>query len=275
MRRDIHGWRLATIDVGSNAVLLLIVEVSLSGTFLVLEECSEVTRIGEGVDQSGLLGECGQNRTMKTLNNYFSLCNDFGVSEVNIVGTSALRASDNAVDFKNRLQMDLGWDLRILSPEEEACYSYLAVQRGLQPGGDEILVVDVGGGSTEFIWGKGGDLFQWASIEMGSVRLTERFFYSDPVTEKECEQLTKAVAEETKNLKSKWKITRPFHLVVGVAGTFTTLATVEKNSFHTLLLSFMGALWVGLRSSVKSDFTRARALLNVKAFSDWIPGEQM
>ena len=254
MRMGAHGRRLATIDVGSNTILLLLVEANADDAFRVLEERAEITRLGEGVGRNGLLGEGGQARTLEALSDYSSRCRNLGIDEIDVVGTSALREADNAVDFKTRLKADFGWDLRVLSPEEEARYSFLAVQRGLQSEGDEILVVDIGGGSTEFIWGKGSEMFRWDSIEMGSVRLTERFFHSDPVGGEECDQLAKAITEETEGLKFQWKVQQPFQAMVGVAGTFTTLAAVKKR-----LLSYSSATVHG--SSLSRDEIRRQIRL--------------
>jgi len=150
------------------------------------------------------------------------------VDEIVAVGTSALRDARNAGDFKARLKRELGLDLRVLSGEEEAAYSYLAVQRGLALEAKEVLVVDVGGGSTELIWGKGGALHRSMSLNLGSVRLTERFLISDPVRDDECAALTRTLDCEMEPIRVNWRIEDHFHTMVGIAGTFTTLAAIEK-----------------------------------------------
>lgn len=143
-----------------------------------------------------------------------------------------LRDARNAGDFKTRLARELGLALRVLSGEEEAMYAYLAVQKGLfLEGKKDVLVVDVGGGSTELIWGKREELHRWASLDFGSVRFTERYLPSDPVREEECSRLTLTIDQELRRLLADWVADRGFHVfrtMVGIAGTFTTLAAVEK-----------------------------------------------
>ena len=221
-------WRLATIDVGTNTVLLLIVEINGQGAFHLLEDRAEITRLGEGVHHNGLLGEGGQKRTLDVLRGYYESCQSLNVKEIKIAGTSALREAANATVFKARLKRELGLDLSVLSPREEAWFSYLSVQKGLTGLSSEVLVVDVGGGSTEFVWGKGGELHRWASYPMGTVKLTERFLFSDPVREEECDRLMRAVDIELVEQLGDWDTGTSFGSMVGIAGTFTTLSAVEK-----------------------------------------------
>ncbi|MFQ5903249.1 MAG: Ppx/GppA family phosphatase, partial [Candidatus Binatia bacterium] len=174
------------------------------------------------------IGPDAEQRSLKVLRNYLTRCGNLGVDDVVAVGTSALRDARNTVDFKARLKRELGLDLRVLSGEEETSYSYLAVQRGLALEGKEVLVVDVGGGSTELIWAKEGGLHRSASLDIGSVRFTERFLPSDPVQENEFARLTMAIDHELERLLVDWGRKACFHTMVGIAGTFTTLAAVEK-----------------------------------------------
>jgi exopolyphosphatase/guanosine-5'-triphosphate,3'-diphosphate pyrophosphatase len=195
-----------------------------------------ITRLGEGVDRTRRIGPDGEERSLVALKNCIQQCRDLAVDEIVVVGTSALRDACNAGDFKSRLTRELGLDLRVLSGEEEALYSYLAVQKGLSlEGKKDVLVVDVGGGSTELIWGKGEKLHRWASLDLGSVRLTERYLPSDPVREKECGRLTLMVDRELMRMLADWEADEnfhAFHTMVGIAGTFTTLAAVEKGLSH-------------------------------------------
>lgn len=220
--------RLAAIDIGTNTILLLIAELNENGAFRVLEDRAEITRLGEGVDRSRQIGPAGEERSVEVLSSYLERCRSLAVDEVVAVGTSALRDAENADHFKARLKRELGLDLRVLSGEEEASFSYLAVRRGLTLEGKEVLVVDVGGGSTELIWGKGGDLFRWVSLSLGSVRLTERFLPSDPVREEEYGRLLAAIDDELERSLADWRIGGHVDAMVGIAGTFTTLAAVEK-----------------------------------------------
>ena len=223
-----NTWRLATIDVGTNTVLLLIVEIDDKGNFRVLEDLAEITRLGEGVQHSGVIGQGGQQRTLKVLRAYYERCQNWNVQEIKAAGTSALREAANASHFKTCLKQDLGLDLRVLSTREEAWYSYLSVQKGLTGLAPELLVVDIGGGSTEFVWGKDGEMQRWLSYPMGTVKLTEQFLYSDPAREKECDLLMRAVDSDLSQQLADWGTGTNLGSMVGIAGTFTTLSAVEK-----------------------------------------------
>jgi len=220
--------RFAAIDIGTNTILLLIAELESDGSFQVLDDRAEITRLGAGVDRARQIGPEGERRSLEVLKSYLETCRSLGVDEIAAVGTSALRDARNTGVFKTRLKRELGLDLRVLSGEEEASYSYLAVQSGLALGEEEVLVVDVGGGSTELIWGQGGALHRSISLDLGSVRLTERFLLSDPVREEECARLTTAIDRELQPLLVDWGVGGGFHAIVGIAGTFTTLAAIAK-----------------------------------------------
>lgn len=220
--------RLATIDIGTNTILLLIAELKGDGTFSVLDDRAEITRLGERVDHTRLISAAAEARSIAALRAYLDRCRNLGVSEIVAVGTSALRDARNAAAFRDRLRRELGLEVRVLSAEEEAACSYLAVQRGLGLEAGEVLVVDIGGGSTEFIWGKGGKLHRWASLDLGSVRLTERYLPSDPVTEDECKRLAAVIDRELDALLRDWGARPAFSVLVGIAGTFTCMAAVEK-----------------------------------------------
>lgn len=220
--------RLAAIDIGTNTILLLIADLRADGTFAVLEDRAEITRLGEHVDRTRLISAAAEARSVAALRAYLERCRNLGVSEIVAVGTSALRDARNAAEFEDRLRRELGLELRVLSGEQEAAYSYLAVQRGLELKAGEVLVVDVGGGSTEFIWGRQAKLYRWASLDLGSVRLTERYLPSDPVTEDECNRLQAAIDRGLERLVRDWGERPAFSALVGIAGTFTTMAAVEK-----------------------------------------------
>jgi exopolyphosphatase/guanosine-5'-triphosphate,3'-diphosphate pyrophosphatase len=224
--------RIATIDVGTNTILLLVAELYEDGAFRVLTDRAEIARLGEGVDRTRSLSAAGVERALEVLREYVHACRNFGVEEIAAAGTSALRDALNAKSFLARLKREFKLDLRVLSGREEAAYSYLAVQKGLQLDAKNVLVVDVGGGSTEFIWAKNGKLHGWASLDLGSVRLTERFLASDPVRKEECDRLIQTVDQSLTKLLADWGGKISFPVMVGIAGTFTTLSAVEKGLTH-------------------------------------------
>jgi exopolyphosphatase/guanosine-5'-triphosphate,3'-diphosphate pyrophosphatase len=219
--------RFAAIDLGTNTILLLIAELRANGSFEVLEDRAEITRLGEGVDRTGRIGPEGEKRSFEVLKAYLARCRALSAGEVVAVGTSALRDAENAGAFLRRLRAERGLELRVLSGEEEARYSCLAIARGLGLKEKRLLVVDVGGGSTEIISSAGSAGRRWVSLDLGSVRLTERYLRSDPVKEDEVRELVAAVDRGLERLGEQW-LREPVDVVVGVAGTFTTLVAIER-----------------------------------------------
>jgi exopolyphosphatase / guanosine-5'-triphosphate,3'-diphosphate pyrophosphatase len=224
--------RSAFVDIGTNTILCLIAELDDAGRFAVLDDLAEIVRLGEGVDQSGLISAEGERRSVEVLKNYLRRCAELTVKEVIAVGTSALRDAKNSSAVRARFRNDLGLEVRVISGNEEAAYSFLAVQKGLALPGKELLVIDTGGGSTEFIRGNESGVSQALSLNVGSVRLTERFLHSDPVRAGECVAMVAAIDEELKSLRNQRLGQLSDLTLVGIAGTFTTLAAVEKKLIH-------------------------------------------
>jgi exopolyphosphatase/guanosine-5'-triphosphate,3'-diphosphate pyrophosphatase len=219
--------RCAFLDIGTNTILCLIAEFA-AGKFTILDDLAEITRLGEGVDRTAQISHEGERRSRETLRRYLSQCTKFGVEKIFAVGTSALRDAKNSGDVRARFKKELGLEVRVITGDEEAAYSFLAVQKGLFLHGKALLVIDIGGGSTEFIRGNDSGVSKALSVDIGSVRLTERFLHSDPVRAEECAEMVAAIDREILPLKDRWLKDKSELTVVGIAGTFTTLAAVEK-----------------------------------------------
>jgi exopolyphosphatase/guanosine-5'-triphosphate,3'-diphosphate pyrophosphatase len=220
--------RCAFIDIGTNTILCLIAELRDGGRFRVLDDLAEITRLGQGVDRTGLISDEGEKRTSAVLRDYLDACKTLGAGEVIAVGTSALRDARNCLEVRQRWRLELGLDVRVIGGDDEAVYSFLAAQRGLPLTGEELLVIDIGGGSTEFIRGNDSGVTDALSLNLGSVRLTERFLRSDPVRAEEVADLTSAMDSELAELAKHWRHLAVASTWVGTAGTFTTMAAVEK-----------------------------------------------
>ena len=215
--------RVASIDIGTNTILLLIAKVE-GGEIHPLLEIETVARLGEGVQKNGLLLIEAMDRGLQTLAQYLKWCQEMEVQKIFAVGTSALREAKNSEDFLKLVKEKLNFSIEVISGEEEAQLSFLAVAKDLGELKDPILVVDVGGGSTEFILGKGGQISQWVSLPLGSVRFTEQFLRSDPVQEEEWEKMERKIRELIVNIPHSQE---PLSMAA-VGGTATTLASVEQ-----------------------------------------------
>ncbi len=187
------GHTLAAIDLGTNSVLLSVIEVPEVGErggrsfeFRSLHEEARVTRLGRGVDESGLLAPDSVERTLACLRDYRRICDSLECSAVRIVGTSAVRDARNGAQFAETLEKELGLRLEIVSGTREAELTFRGALVGIDAPG-RTFVFDIGGGSTEFIVGEadGGatrPLELTTSLDVGSVRMHERACLSDPPT---------------------------------------------------------------------------------------------
>jgi len=218
--------RAAFFDIGTNTILCLIVEMRDTGRFRVVNDLAEIARLGQGVDRTAVISAEGEARARQVLARYLDECKSLGVEEHHAVGTSALRDATNSAAVRERWRAQLGLDVRVLSGQEEASYSFLAVQKGLTLTNRELLVIDIGGGSTEFIHGNDNGVSDAFSVDVGSVRLTERYLHSDPVRPDETAAMLAFIEEALAPLR-RWEAQRALTLV-GIAATFTTLAAVER-----------------------------------------------
>ena len=215
--------RVASIDIGTNTILLLIAEVE-GGRVNPLFEMETVVRLGEGVPKNRILMNEAMDRGLQTLSQYLEQCQAMEVQKFFAVGTSALREAKNSEVFLKLVKEELNLSIEVISAEEEAQLSFLAVAKDLRDVKKTILVVDVGGGSTEFILGRGNQICQWISLPLGSVHFTEQFLRSDPIHKEEWEKMERRVR--------KWLVDTPHSVdplsLVAVGGTATTLASVEQ-----------------------------------------------
>jgi exopolyphosphatase/guanosine-5'-triphosphate,3'-diphosphate pyrophosphatase len=215
--------RTASIDIGTNTILLLIAEVD-QGRIKPLFEMETVVRLGERIHESGVLLKEAMSRGLRTLSQYLERCRAMEVQEIFAVGTSALREAKNSADFLKLVEAELDLSIEVISGEEEAQLSFLAVTRDLEETGKTFLVVDIGGGSTEFILGKGDQIRQWTSLPLGSVRFTEEFLKSDPVREEEWQEMEREIRKRLIHIPHTTELLS----MVAVGGTATTLASVEQ-----------------------------------------------
>ncbi len=215
--------RVASIDIGTNTILLFIAEIE-RGILKPLLEKETVVRLGEGLQENAILTEGAMERGIQTLTQYLKECEEMGVQRTFVAGTSPLREAKNSNHFLRTVRDRLNLSIEIISGEEEAKLSFLAVARDLKEKKRSLLVVDVGGGSTEFISGEGERITHWVSLPIGSVRFTEQFLLSDPVQERECDRMEREILNHLDKIPNP---SRPF-LTVAVGGTATTLASVEQ-----------------------------------------------
>jgi len=219
--------QIAAIDVGSNSVLLLLADVGPWGVRVLGERC-EVTRLGRGLAHGAPLDPGAASRTLEVLADYGARAGAAGARVV-AVGTEALRRARDVESFLGRARAALGADLVIIPSEREAGLALLAVAESFPEMGGPLVVLDIGGGSTEVVIGgigaRAGQVERFDSLPLGSVRLLERHIAHDPATPAEIAALRADVDDALANTS-----VRPFAdaPVVGVAATVTTLAAVAE-----------------------------------------------
>jgi exopolyphosphatase/guanosine-5'-triphosphate,3'-diphosphate pyrophosphatase len=215
--------KVASIDIGTHTILLLIAEWD-GDNLKPLVDVETIVRLGEGLHTHRSLSEEAMDRGLQALVRYMERCQIADVRTLFAVGTNVLREARNAAEFVRRVHERLGLSIEVISGEEEALYSFLAVTKDLGDLKKPTLVIDVGGGSTELILGRGGQIEQWVSLPLGAVRCTEQFLHSDPVQDGEWRTMERAIREKLVNIPRTLK---PVAMVL-VGGTATTLASVEQ-----------------------------------------------
>jgi len=219
--------RLGGIDIGTLTCRLLIADLPSSGPLQELHSERRILRLGEGVDQSKRLKREAMDRVMQSLRAWRKVIDRYQVHACTAVATSAVRDAENRQEFLDRVKSEVGLEVETLSGEEEARRTMLGVRSGLPAGIIDVLALDIGGGSTEFIfaWQRRTPLVR--SIDIGVVRLSERVLHHDPPTSEEIEQARAWVREETKGALTG-TLSRRNVTFVGTAGTITSLAAMAQ-----------------------------------------------
>ena len=219
--------RIAVIDLGTNSTRLLVAEVA-DGQVNELERRTEVTRLGQGVDSAGKLSPAAIKRVFATVESFRNLVDRHGAGRVVAVATSAVREARNGDEFRAELSERFGLEARTISGDEEARLAFLGATSRRPPGGDPLLMLDIGGGSTEFVVGVPGSAPDFhVSTAVGSVRQTERHIDDDPPTE---DQLAAVAGEVAAIIEAEVpvEIRRSAAIGIAVAGTATSMASVDQ-----------------------------------------------
>ncbi len=233
--------RYASIDIGTNAVLLLVMESS--GELVELYDASTITRLGEGLLATGRLMRPAIERTVGALIDYRRILDHYGVETPDCFGTAALREAANREEFVEMAWQRAGIRVRVISEYEEAYYTYLSVKDDPQICGEQLLIVDIGGGSTELSQGTRHEFLDYVSLPVGTVKLTERFIGHDPPLADELEHLSGFVRGQVAGHPAT-RIGSDNRTIVGMAGTVTTLAAIvvgleafDKKRVHGMVIA--------------------------------------
>jgi exopolyphosphatase/guanosine-5'-triphosphate,3'-diphosphate pyrophosphatase len=223
--------RIATIDIGTNTVLLLVAEKDAAGRVVAVEEQATITRLGQGVDVTRKLAPEAVARTNACLDAYADAVTRLGATRVAVVGTSAMRDAGGGDEVRAHVRARFGVEARTISGDEEARLTFEGALSGIafpkaEGRSGDVMVFDIGGGSTEVVYGnRTTNAIAWShSFDVGSVRMTERHVRSDPPTREERAAVLDACREAFARVPHD---EHAASTVVGIAGTVTTLAAVS------------------------------------------------
>jgi len=218
---------LAGIDIGTLTCRLLIAELTLSGGLRELRSDRRILRLGQGVDRDRVLHADAMQRVVATLKEWRQVIDGYQVEAATAVATSAVRDAENREEFLGLVRREAGFQVEIISGDEEARRTMLGIRSGLPPGVTDMLALDIGGGSTEFILDRPDRPPLVRSIDIGVVRLSERLLHHDPPTDEEVQQAREWVRNEATAAVENMRLPTEFTFI-GTAGTITSLAAMAQ-----------------------------------------------
>jgi exopolyphosphatase/guanosine-5'-triphosphate,3'-diphosphate pyrophosphatase len=225
-RSEATGSPLAAVDIGTNSVHLVVAQPIGGGRFEVLDREKESVRLGSGSGDMKELAPDAIERGVGALVRCKQIAERFG-APVRAVATSAVREAENRRDFLDRVADETGIEIEVISGVEEARLIHLGVLQAVPVLDRRVLVIDIGGGSTEFVIGEGGEVLDASSLKLGHIRLTERFFGDEPVRKKqvtECRQYVRVYLAQVARAAERYG----FEVAVGSSGTILNLAEMVR-----------------------------------------------
>ncbi len=216
--------RVAVIDIGTNSTRLLIADVDGTEVDEIYRE-SRVTRLGRGVDYSGQLSSEGIEAVCEAIASYVALINEEEAHEIMVIATSAVRDAENGSAFVAELRERFALDCQVIDGDREANLTYLGTSSGRDPD-ENLLVIDIGGGSTEMIVGRGPEVVFHTSLQAGVVRHTERILTGDPPDSAELEALARDISKLVQTALDGVELPE-IDRAIAVAGTPSSLAAID------------------------------------------------
>ncbi|HMG34754.1 MAG TPA: Ppx/GppA phosphatase family protein [Blastocatellia bacterium] len=221
--------KLAAIDIGSNSIHLVIVQATPGQHPEIIDREKEMVRLGAGTLREHRLSRDTMDRAISTLRRFKKMAEGNKADLIITTATSAVRESHNADDFVDRVRRETGLDVQVLPGVEEARLIALAVAEVTDFNNRKALILDIGGGSTEFIVTSGGEPELLLSVRVGAVRLTEKFITTDPISSQERERLVANI--RTDLTRAAWEVRQAgFDFVIGTAGTILNMADAIVHS---------------------------------------------
>ena len=265
--------KIASIDIGTNTVRLLILETDAQNDFNPVDSERVITRLGEGMDTEKRILENRISTTLAVLSNFRDRCRAHGDIPIQAVATSAVREAENGAEFVQRARELTGIRIQVIPWEEEARLTLEGVLWKIPHQNKKILAFDIGGGSTEFILSRGNKIAATAGTRLGTVRLTEKFITRHPVDPDELRNLEDHLSKSLTSVKERLAEFDP-ELLIGTAGTVTTLAALDKNIYPYDPEKIHGTLLPLERVQGLMDELKSKSIVERLALKPMEPGRE-
>jgi exopolyphosphatase/guanosine-5'-triphosphate,3'-diphosphate pyrophosphatase len=260
--------RVAAIDIGTNTILLLIADLEADGSVSVIRDEQVIARLGKGVDANRFILPETFDKALRYLRDYQTIIDQANVDRFIACGTSFLRDSCNRDEFVGFIKDELGIEIKVLSGDQEASLTYEgAISEFVKPDIEQhFAVLDIGGGSTELSFGRENKIESRVSLDIGSVRLTERFLKTSPPSDQGLNEATRFVRSQLCTLVRYPATTT----LLGVAGTLTTLAALDlklthydrsRVNGHVLSQNTIESIFRGLKTKTTEEIGRYSEIL--------------
>jgi len=215
--------RYAVIDIGTNSIKFHVGEKHDDGSWGVVVDRAEITRLGEKLQESGIIHAEALERNASVIAEMVAEAAREGVAGIVAVGTMALRTARNSKQLIDRVRELCGLTIEVIPGEEESRLSYLAVKSGIGLSKNSMVIFDTGGGSTEFVFGQGVSVLDRYSLNVGALRFTEKYGLANAVTAERLQEALQEIAQDLQRLDG----TPTPEALVGMGGTVTTIAAVR------------------------------------------------
>lgn len=222
------GERIAAIDVGSNSVRLVVADVLSGGSYRVMDEERENTRLAAALATTGRLDPAAAQASLAVLGNFLSITSGYGVRQTRAIGTSAIRDADDGDDFCRRVRNELGLDIDVISAAEEARLAFLSVARAFDIAGREVAVADIGGGSTEVVLASSGLVDEIYATRLGTVRIADECGLDGALSDKQLTRVRKLIDRTLRREIGRAPLVPD--MLFGTGGTFTAMASIMMSA---------------------------------------------
>jgi len=228
------GQVVGFVDIGTNAVRLLVVRINPNFSYIVISQEKEVVRLGEQEFKDNSLKQQAMERAVFVCKKFAELANTYGATKIIAVGTSAIREAKNREEFLQKLVNDVGFTVHVISGMDEARLIYLGVSSSIDIGEKKAIFIDLGGGSTEIVIGDQHKVYYSTSLKLGAIRDTAQFIgegWTGPVPDNVCKQLKKHVIENIRAAKARVQ-DYGVRMAFGSSGTIINLSEVANKMFR-------------------------------------------